>query len=193
METFVIINGIRNGPFTKQELNDQLSAGAIKPSNLVWHINLKEWVPIDDIEWDIAPIADPIGRTSDATEVRSKAVIKWRCLTIAFVLIFTLELIAGLLISFVTSRLLYQHNAYFIIGTSLHITAFICVGIVAERARWMNLLLLAAGILLMGFTQWFLIGTIFDSWFGLQWVLIEMGIGGAASYAFTASRKSSSK
>ena len=48
-DVLVLKNGQQLGPFTLEEINRQLSEGAIIASDLAWHEGLSEWVPLTSI------------------------------------------------------------------------------------------------------------------------------------------------
>ncbi len=64
MNIYVAKKGQPTGPFTPEQLSQQLAAGELKPTAKAWHEGLTEWIPVSQINWIAAVPAVPAASAS---------------------------------------------------------------------------------------------------------------------------------
>lgn len=58
MNIYIYADGEKGGPFSRDTLRKELLMGKVKPSTLVWHSRLTEWVPLKSLPLKEAELED---------------------------------------------------------------------------------------------------------------------------------------
>lgn len=56
----VLVNGIQEGPFELDELRQRVTAGALKPTDMVWAEGMDQWVPASTVAELFGHIPAPV-------------------------------------------------------------------------------------------------------------------------------------
>lgn len=59
MEIFIAKNNQQTGPFTSEQLNSMISAGMVQITDMAWHSELPNWIPLHQILGVCPPIPIP--------------------------------------------------------------------------------------------------------------------------------------
>lgn len=199
--------GQQQGPYTKGVIRQLVAGGVLSPDDLAWKEGMPEWMQINRLIPDVTrasfvpqpppPMNQPFGTRSISSDGLSKSgddQVRFGPIIRDIAILWALTAAGGVVAGIATGGP-EQDSARFTVAVAVSnffmgLLGFTIAGCLAPRKRWIHLRWVALGVWVSGLLSVVLgLATISQWVYGIVFIAIIMGLGGALSYAFKPASK----